>query len=293
MKSSVRQKSKIMADRHKILECSICRKTMRSNNLKRHWRTKHKMFDMGLTVTVEAKSKVGESSSTGNNLESEILDNAKIYDEKISLGERIHKVLMETNAKEESLSRQHKEAFDLYQRQRLAINPDKVVKLYPWQQQALEFIRKPSHREIIWIKGPRGNEGKTWFQNYVQSLIGYDRVIQFDLKNSIGTIMQVLRKLPLSTLDTFLFNDARSGQRDLRCYDALELIKDGHATASRYSSEILRFRTPNVVAVFSNADPDMSQLSKDRWKVFYINKDGLSSQEKRLWKKRHSRESNC
>ena len=148
------------------------------------------MFDMGLTVTVEAKSKVGESSSTGNNLESEILDNAKIYDEKISLGERIHKVLMETNAKEESFSRQHKEAFDLYQRQRLAINPGKVVKLYPWQQQALEFIRKPSHREITWIKGPRGNEGKTWFQNYVQSLIGYDRVIQLDLKNSIGTIMQ-------------------------------------------------------------------------------------------------------
>ena len=66
------------------------------------------MFDMGLTVTVESKSKVGESSSTGNNLESEILDNTKIYDEKISLGERIHKVLMETNAKEESLSRQHK-----------------------------------------------------------------------------------------------------------------------------------------------------------------------------------------
>ena len=34
----------------------------------------------------------------------------------------------------------------------------------------------------------------------------------------------------------------------------LELIKDGGATASRYSSEILRFRTPNVVVVFSNVD---------------------------------------
>ena len=79
------------------------------------------MFDTGLTVTVEAKSKVGESSSTGKNLELEILDNAKIYDEKIRLGECIHKVLMEANAKEESLSRQHKEGFYLYQRQRLAI----------------------------------------------------------------------------------------------------------------------------------------------------------------------------
>ena len=70
-------------------------------------------------------------------------------------------------------------------------------------------------------------------------------------------------------LDTFLFNYARSGQKDLQCYDALEQIKDGHATASRYSSEILRFRTPNVVVIFFNADPDMSQLSKDRFsKVF-------------------------
>ena len=42
------------------------------------------MFDMGLTVMVEAKNKVGESSSTCNNLELEILDNVKIYDEKIS-----------------------------------------------------------------------------------------------------------------------------------------------------------------------------------------------------------------
>ena len=96
----------------------------------------------------------------------------------------------------------------------------------------------------------------------------------------------------LDTLDTFLFYDARSGQRDLRYYDVLELIKDGHATASRYSSEILRFRTPNSMAIFSNADPDRSQLSKNRWKVFYINKDGLGSQVKRLWKQRHSRESN-
>ena len=84
-------------------------------------------------------------------------------------------MLIETNTKEESLSQKHNEVFDLYQRQRLAINPDNVVKFHPWQQQALEIIQKLSHREIIWIKGAHGNKGKTWFQNYVQSLIGYDR----------------------------------------------------------------------------------------------------------------------
>ena len=56
-----------------------------------------------------------------NNSKLAILDNAKIYDEKISFGESIHKVWMETNMEEESLSRQYKEEFKLCQRQRLAI----------------------------------------------------------------------------------------------------------------------------------------------------------------------------
>ena len=60
-------------------------------------------------------------------------------------------------------------------------------------------------------------------------------------------------------------------------------VKDGRAFASKWSSELIRFQTPNVVIVFSNDDPDMTQLSKDRWKVLYINKEGLSVQEIRLW----------
>ena len=94
--------------------------------------------------------------------------------------------------------------------------------------------------------------------------------------------MQILRKLPLSTIDTFLFNDARSGQNEMRCYEILENIKDGQAIASKYASV-------NVVIVFSNADPDMTQLSKDRWRVYYINKKGLSRQTNRLWNLQHGR----
>ena len=94
-------------------------------------------------------------------------------------------------------------------------------------------------------------------------------------------------------MDTFLFNDARSGQSEMQCYEVLENIKDGKAIAFKYASEIIRFRTPNVVIVFSNVDPDMTQLSKDRWRVFYINKGGLSSQEKRLWELKNTKKSHC
>ena len=54
-------------------------------------------------------------------------------------------------------------------------------------------------------------------------------------------------------------------------------------------SKIVQFRTPNAVIVFSNADSNMTQLSKDRWRVYYINKKGLSAQTNRLWNLQHGR----
>ena len=93
----------------------------------------------------------------------------------------------------------------------------------------------------------------------------------------------------MSTLDTFVFNDAQSSLNQTWCYDVLENIKDGRSIASKHSSEIIQFKTPNFVIAFSNAYPCMTQLSKDRWKVFYINEDGPSNQEKRLWELRSSK----
>ena len=273
---------------HRILECTICKKMMRSDNLKRHCRSKHKMFGMESTIRVEGKTKIDKSPSIVNELRFEMLNNGKLFDEKISLGRHIYNLLMETSTKEESLSPPHKEALDLYQRKRLSLSLDDEIALFNWQKALLELVHQPTYREVIWVKGARGNEGKTWFQNYLQTLLGSEKVVQLDLKNSVGNIMHILRKLPLSSVDTFLFNDARSGQSEMRCYEVLENIKDGRAIASKYASEVIRFRTPNLVIVFSNADPDMAQLSRDRWKVLFINKDGLSSQENRLWEQRHS-----
>ena len=276
-------------NRHRILECPVCKRTMRSDSLKRHKLTKHKNFNFQVTTIIKAHVKDGGIISD-QDLESEIVANGKLLDEKIALGEKILKVLTDTNTKEESLSKEHKEAFDLYQRKRLCFSSDDKITLFNWQKGVLTgFVNQPTDREVVWVKGASGNEGKTWFQNYVQSLLGTERVVQLNLKNSVGNIMHILRKLPLSTIDTFLFNDARSGQNEMRCYEVLENIKDGRAIASKYASEIVQFRTPNVVIVFSNADPDMTQLSKDRWRVYYINKKGISGQTNRLWNQQHGR----
>ena len=100
-------------DRHRILECSVCKKRMRSDSLKKHGLKKHKNFNFQVTTIVKANVKDSGNPSV-QDLESEILANNKLLDEKIELGEKISKVLTNTKAKEESLSKKNKEAFNLY-----------------------------------------------------------------------------------------------------------------------------------------------------------------------------------
>ena len=88
------------------LECSICKKKMRSDNLRRHWLAKHKSFDFKVTTVVRGFLKDKDSNpSSIEDLKSEIVANGKLLDEKIALGENVSKVLADTNTKEESLSK--------------------------------------------------------------------------------------------------------------------------------------------------------------------------------------------
>ena len=96
---------------------------MQSNNLRRHRRAKHEIFDKTLSIKVETKVDIDKGSCNNEDLKIEVLGNAKAYDEKILLGKTLHKLLIETNTKEESLSKQHKEAFDLYRKKTVSYQP--------------------------------------------------------------------------------------------------------------------------------------------------------------------------
>ena len=50
-------------------------------------------------------------------------------------------------------------------------------------------------------------------------------------------------------------------------------MKDGEAFASKYDSQQLKIRVPNVVMVFSNSPPDVSELAKVRFRIFCIDED--------------------
>ena len=61
-------------------------------------------------------------------------------------------------------------------------------------------------------------------------------------------------------------------------YDMLEDLKDGDAFASKYNSQELKIKVPNVVIVFSNDWPNTRELAEDRWKFFSIEDDELEEE---------------
>ena len=88
----------------------------------------------------------------------------------------------------------------------------------------------------------------------------------------------VLSRRPLQATDVFIFNDARS-QNDVS-YTALEQIKDGRATSTKYISRPITFKTPNIVIVFSNQRPIRTKLSEDRWLEYRITSKGELKMER-------------
>ena len=96
-----------------------------------------------------------------------------------------------------------------------------------WQQHLMDNISSSSDREVIWIIGQKGNEGKTWFQEYLETFYGYARVVRLDLKIKTPNVLHVLTMRPLSTTDIFLFNEPRAITHESCNYSILESIKDG------------------------------------------------------------------
>ena len=202
------------------------------------------------------------------------MQNHRLYLEKIELGKQVASIIESGEVIYESLGRTDKEAFDTY-RKYLKVDIADIV-LHKWQEEAMKFFDSPTERQVIWITDILGGKGKTFFQKYVVGYFGRSRVATLDLRVKHANACNVLKKLPLTSINIFLFNDVRSvSGEDLNLYRLLEDIKDGQATTSKYDNDNIQFKTPNTVMIFSNKYPNLKKLTNDRWLVLHPNKDGL------------------
>ena len=295
-----------MPGQHAKVNCSICQKAMRSDSLKRHMKTHkdilnltdselQKELQLRHTMKCEMDEKRQRVAETARNLGVSIPDEVKdsktdnkshvrdqlltlnqIYLQKVELGEEISRVLSEGEVHEECLTQEYKYALELYKQHEKRIDVKAVI-LRPWQRDAFKLLQQPPNdRTVVWIYDERGNIGKSWFQNYVEAYYGRSRIFRCDLRTKHKDVCHILKNRSLSTVDIFLFNDTRSIVTDTKVvYRILEDIKDGAATASKYDTKVVKFKTPNQVVVFSNTIPEKKNLSIDRWQIFRTSTDGL------------------
>ena len=267
---------------------------MRSNNLPRH-KTQHEKRNednpvTNISVTNNIYNSTPPSDSTQkieveSDVNVEVLKEHLIkmgneYQYKLALGKEIYKMVGDGLVPHQALANEMKEALDTYMEHQDDFRDVGNVELKPWQDELMKYM-EPCDRYIFWIVGNDGNEGKSWSQKYVKSVFGTRRVVSgIDIKTSNASFFQALRKCPLVSADIFLFNIGKSKKKfDEINYDALEKLKDGEAFASKFNSQQLKIRVPNVVMVFSNCPPDFRELAKQRFRVFYINNDKLTGRK--------------
>ena len=222
-----------------------------------------------------------EKSETKDELRKHLIKMENDYQEKIALGKDIYQMVGEGIVSFQALSNPMKVAVDTYTQHQEDFRDVGDVSLKPWQAKLLEEIKNPTDRHIIWVVGKACGEGKSWFQKYLKSLFGTRRVVYgINIKANTPSICHVLSKQSLATADIFLFNIGKSKRsNDQVNYEVLEDLKDGDAFASKYNSQQLKIKVPNIVMVFSNTAPDFEELAEDRWRIFYIENEQLEEKE--------------
>ena len=173
--------------RNKRVTCQKCFRVMRSDNLKTHMKqhedgkfenesfcasslsiSKISLDNESMISSVSTSYEV--SSTKEEELRKILKRDDEEYKYKLAQGKILFQSMYDMGIAEESLRPEFKEMLDLYRKQREYMNINQVI-LRPWQQSLLEHM-KPSDREIIWVIGKKGNEGKTWFQKYMESKYG-------------------------------------------------------------------------------------------------------------------------
>lgn len=142
--------------------------------------------------------------------------------------------------------------------------------LYYWEKQILNIIKdEPDDRHIWWFMGS-GGCGKTSFCKYL--IIKYQAIIlggkHTDMKNAIVDFFKTNNYLP----ELIVINIPKSFNKDYLSYTGIEEIKDMCFYSGKYEGGMICGNCPHVI-IFSNEWPDIAKISKDRWKLFNIDKN--------------------
>lgn len=152
----------------------------------------------------------------------------------------------------------------------------KVDKWYPFQQSIIDSINsKFDTRTVNCLIDSNGNQGKSTLVGFLDQ---QKLACKIPFCNEFRDIMRLVMNkqdafynVKNSYYKCFFIDIPRAMKQDklVGMYAAIESLKDGYVYDDRYSFRDMHFASP-VVWVFTNTQPNISYLSADRWKFWYI-----------------------
>lgn len=149
--------------------------------------------------------------------------------------------------------------------------PPLIDKPFPWQQKVIDSCKtEPDDRIVNWVFDPVGGSGKSKLAIYLYVKFGAVPMSYGKTSDILHVYSQNRNAL------AYIFDLTRCKPHDLGngdLYSTIESIKTGLVVTTKYNGGVV-YSSPPHIWVFSNNLPDISSLSRDRWKIWTIaNKD--------------------
>lgn len=136
--------------------------------------------------------------------------------------------------------------------------------------------KKPG-RTIWWVWSETGGTGKT---TYAKKLYNYcteqEKKVLFVGNGETRDIAMLVEE----DMEVFIFDLARATAKDKMPYQLIEQLSNGIITSTKYMTKTTKLIAPAHIFVFANTAPDVTQLSRDRFKKSVIRLDPLAQLRK-------------
>lgn len=143
--------------------------------------------------------------------------------------------------------------------------------LKPWQASVWALMQQEDSRIVHWVYQAEGNAGKTWFAKWAWRKHGVV-CITF---GKAADLYYLVSKIRCNGYNFDLARNATVAMEEI--YSAIETVKNGLFVSTKYETQLVDLVIEPSIVVFSNHKPDLTALSRDRWRLWTIVDDELMS----------------
>jgi len=143
--------------------------------------------------------------------------------------------------------------------------------MYPWQLSVQYLVTQYDDRKIHVIIDKEGNCGKSTLAEYLEYKGLAEELPPLRMMEDIMACVMCIGERK-----AYLIDMPRGMKKDKlgEFYSGLECLKNGVAYDKRYAFKKMRFDCPQII-VFTNTEPVMDLLSRDRWQLHKVSRDGM------------------